>query len=231
MGPQDSNDDVFSDTPHDGAGMDPSEPSGDLSPATIIRSRSIRRDSSDKEPTDLSLASSIESKSGFTNMKSASLRHRNAIERRGREDNNEESTITTAANGDPVGDSANSVGGKDSYIMDSAQGVGSFRCLLLSSLVFSGFMVKYLSEEPIMKRELLNFDYTKQSPIAYVPLISCSGVGAGNDWENNMADSKRIVERVIPTKRKVKVMVSLSVPESEYNKNLGVFQMQVFCMG
>lgn len=101
--------------------------------------------------------------------------------------------------------------------------------LLISALVISGFMMKYLTEEPITKREVLNFDYTKRSPVAYVPLISCSGVGvgSGSHWEKNMADNKGMGERFIPTKRKVQVMVSLLVPESEYNKNLGVFQVSV----
>lgn len=315
MGPRDSNSDdgeIFSDglDNHTGDGSsEPSRlpspprnpehsqsPSGNLSPATTIRSRPVRRGSWDKEPTDSSFTSSISSTSDLTKIK-----------------NNEESTITAASNDDPAGDSVRSVvniGDPSSSLFRSATGLAiktigfqinlfirfitfpawflfhslmfyfdPFRklragkmviswisgvfcgrvsplyiwlkertiiwkaalrcawgflwliyvccillCLMISSLVISGFILKYLSEEPITKREVLNFDYTKLSPEAYVPIISCSG--AGNDWENNMeADKKRMSERVIPTQRKLKAMISLMVPESEYNKNLGVFQV------
>lgn len=103
--------------------------------------------------------------------------------------------------------------------------------LLVSSLVVSGFLVKRLVEKPFQVKQVLNFDYTKQSPVAFVPIISCPGVGGGHhsDDESGIAvDNDRWVnKRVIPAKQKVQVTVSLLVPESEYNTNLGVFQVSI----
>ncbi|XP_050876621.1 seipin-2 [Lathyrus oleraceus] len=101
--------------------------------------------------------------------------------------------------------------------------------LLLSSFVFSGFLMKCFVEKPIQMKEVLNFDYTKLSPIAYVPIISCDGVVSGKDSESNGQAGKVMTmgERVIPSKHKVHVTVSLRVPESGYNRNLGVFQVRV----
>ncbi|TKY71891.1 Seipin protein [Spatholobus suberectus] len=99
--------------------------------------------------------------------------------------------------------------------------------LLVSSFVFSGFLMKCLVERPIQMREVLNFDYTKHRPAAYVPLMSCAGVVGGRGSESNVDDRKWVGERVIPYKHKVQVTVSLRVPESGYNRNLGVFQTRV----
>lgn len=95
--------------------------------------------------------------------------------------------------------------------------------LLVSSFVFSGFLMKCFVEKPIQIKESLNFDYTKLSPVAYVPIISCDGVVSGKDSGKLMMG-----ERVIPSKHKVQVTVSLRVPESGYNRNLGVFQVLAY---
>ncbi|KAE9598956.1 hypothetical protein Lal_00022540 [Lupinus albus] len=101
-------------------------------------------------------------------------------------------------------------------------------CLLVSSFLFSGFLMKFLVEKPIQIRQVLNFDYTKHSPVAYVPIISCDGiVNAAKDSENEIQVGKWVGERVIPSKQKVQVIVSLKVPESGYNRNLGIFQAKV----
>ncbi|KAJ1414170.1 Seipin family [Sesbania bispinosa] len=99
--------------------------------------------------------------------------------------------------------------------------------LLVSSFVFGGFLMKCFVEKPIQMREVLNFDYTKHSPVAYVPIVSCAGVVGGKDSENNVDVTKWMSERVIPSKHKVQVTVSLRMPESGYNRNLGVFQARV----
>lgn len=102
--------------------------------------------------------------------------------------------------------------------------------LLVSSFVFSGFLMKCFVEKPIQMKEVLNFDYTKLSPVAYVPIISCDGVVDGKDSENNVQVGKLMMmgERVIPPKHQVQVTVSLRVPESGYNRNLGVFQVLAY---
>jgi seipin len=99
--------------------------------------------------------------------------------------------------------------------------------LFVSSLVFSGFLVKGLVEKPFQMNQVLNFDYTKQSPVAFVPIISCSGVGGEyRSDENGGLDVDRLAnKRVIPSKQKVHLTVSLLVPESGYNTKLGVFQV------
>lgn len=74
-------------------------------------------------------------------------------------------------------------------------------------------------------RQVLNFDYTKQSPVAFVPVMSCDGVGGAHDSEKGIAVREWMGRRVIPANQKVQVTVSLVVPESEYNTNLGIFQV------
>ncbi|KAL9321058.1 hypothetical protein ACSQ67_012897 [Phaseolus vulgaris] len=99
--------------------------------------------------------------------------------------------------------------------------------LLVSSFVFSGFFMKHLVEKPIQMREVLNFDYSKHSPVAYVPIMSCAGVIGGIGSEDKVHDRKWVGERFIPSKHKVQATVELSVPESGYNRNLGMFQIRV----
>ncbi|KAK7303000.1 hypothetical protein RJT34_13899 [Clitoria ternatea] len=99
--------------------------------------------------------------------------------------------------------------------------------LLVSSFVFSAFLMKNLVEKPIQMREGLNFDYTKHSPVAYVPIMSCAGFVDGKGYESNFDVGKWMSERVIPSKHKVQLTVSLRVPESGYNRNLGLFQTRV----
>ncbi|KAM1001295.1 hypothetical protein ACFX15_007512 [Malus domestica] len=90
------------------------------------------------------------------------------------------------------------------------------RSMLLGILAFgfvlSGFIMRHLIENPIQTTEALNFDYTKSSPVAFVPLMSSSRVSS---------------DRAIPYNHKLQLAVSLTVPESEYNHKLGVFQVRV----
>ncbi|KAI3497181.1 hypothetical protein L1887_39607 [Cichorium endivia] len=76
--------------------------------------------------------------------------------------------------------------------------------MLLSSFMISGFMMKHVAKQPVDVEEMLNFDYTMASPVAVVPLSSFTGLG-----------------------NKLQLTVSLTMPESEYNRNLGVFQRRV----
>ncbi|KAG2689308.1 hypothetical protein I3843_09G131800 [Carya illinoinensis] len=94
--------------------------------------------------------------------------------------------------------------------------------LLVSSLVVSGVVMRFLVQEPIQMKKMLNFDYTKPSPVAYVPIVSCDGVGCGEDCKEQIGGF-----RFIPPNHRLQVTVSLTLPESEYNRNLGVFQIRV----
>nr|XP_043623134.1 seipin-2-like [Erigeron canadensis] len=98
--------------------------------------------------------------------------------------------------------------------------------LLIFAFVVSGVVLKRVLEEPVMIMQELSFDYTKDSPTAFVPLMSCPessflecsdliGPGEGDDY------------RVISPGRKVYVTVLLTLPESYYNRNLGIFQVRV----
>lgn len=100
--------------------------------------------------------------------------------------------------------------------------------LLASGFILGGFMMRKLVEKPIHTREILNFDYSKASPVAFVPIMS-SGVGNPSSLLSkvNLESGKPSSTRTIPYNHKLQLTVSLTVPESEHNQNLGVFQ--VFC--
>ncbi|XP_025683886.1 seipin-2 [Arachis hypogaea] len=104
--------------------------------------------------------------------------------------------------------------------------------LLVNSFVVSGLLMKCFVEKPIRTREVLNFDFTKHSPVAYVPIISCDAVFGGKYSENlnndvGVTSTKWRGQRFIPYKHKVQVTLLLTVPESGYNRDLGVFQARV----
>ncbi|KAM1138707.1 hypothetical protein COP1_036603 [Malus domestica] len=107
--------------------------------------------------------------------------------------------------------------------------VGIVLCsLLVSSILFSGVLVRCIVVEPLQMKEMLNFDYTKHSPVAYVPVMSCAGVSCGTDCKEKVqAGESYGGYRVIPPGHKLRVTVSSILPESEYNRNLGVFQVRV----
>ncbi|XWS10885.1 hypothetical protein CRYUN_Cryun38cG0036500 [Craigia yunnanensis] len=98
--------------------------------------------------------------------------------------------------------------------------------LLVSGFLFGGFMMRCLLEKPIQTTETLNFDYTKPSPIAFVPITSSPVVGDPSSLisKDDLNSGKEIGPRVIPYNHRLQVTVSLALPESEYNRNLGVFQ-------
>ncbi|KAK8546810.1 hypothetical protein V6N13_093853 [Hibiscus sabdariffa] len=95
-------------------------------------------------------------------------------------------------------------------------------CLcLLASLVISGILMRYLAEQPFVVKETLNFDYTKTSPVAFVPIISCAAV------EKKKIDvGMNLGSRIIRPFHELQVTVALTLPESDYNRNLGMFQLR-----
>ncbi|XP_058100908.1 seipin-2-like [Magnolia sinica] len=98
---------------------------------------------------------------------------------------------------------------------------------LVTSFVVGGIAVRYFVEEPIRMEENLNFDYTKPNPVAYVPLMPCDGVCCGFGGKEMVAVGKHVGGRVVPINHKLQVTVSLMLPESDYNRKLGVFQVRV----
>ncbi|KAK2642582.1 hypothetical protein Ddye_024345 [Dipteronia dyeriana] len=106
--------------------------------------------------------------------------------------------------------------------------VGFILCgLLVFSILISGLFMRYLVEEPIQIKETLNFDYKENSPVALIPLTSCYGASCGVKCEENKESWLSSEPRVIPIGHKLQVTVILTLPESEYNRNLGVFQVRV----
>ncbi|XP_019100432.1 PREDICTED: seipin-3-like [Camelina sativa] len=90
--------------------------------------------------------------------------------------------------------------------------------LLVSAFMISGFVITHLAHAPLVIKESLDFDYTKSSPEAYVPISSCAGVAS---------DSSIETEKIRGLKDRPVITVSMTLPESEYNKNLGMFQLRV----
>ena len=93
----------------------------------------------------------------------------------------------------------------------------------------SGVILKCVMEEPIRVMEELTFDYTKESPTAFVPLMSCP---ESEFWEcgEGVRSELNGESRVIPLGHKVFATVLLTLPESYYNRNLGNNQprMEIF---
>ncbi|TYI24452.1 hypothetical protein ES332_A06G235600v1 [Gossypium tomentosum] len=101
--------------------------------------------------------------------------------------------------------------------------------LLFTSLVISWILMRYLVEKPLEIKETLNFDYTKGSPVAYVPIISCAAVGCGVRCTGKKMDlGKNLGSPIIPPFHDLQVTVSLTLPESDYNRNLGMFQSRPY---
>lgn len=96
--------------------------------------------------------------------------------------------------------------------------------VLVSAFIMGGIAMRYLVEEPIQMENVLNFDYTKANPDAFVPIVSCHGVDCGFLGRGEKVE---VGKRVIPPNRQLEVTVSLLLPESDHNRKLGVFQ--VYC--
>lgn len=97
--------------------------------------------------------------------------------------------------------------------------------LLMSAFVVSGILMNVVVEEPITIRENLNFDYTEKSPTAFVPITGCPETNCGVECSEKLDVVKFGGMRVIPRDHKLQVTVSLKLPESGYNRNLGIFQV------
>nr|GFB19159.1 seipin-2-like isoform X2 [Tanacetum cinerariifolium] len=50
--------------------------------------------------------------------------------------------------------------------------------LIVPAFGVSGMVVRFVVEEPVMVAEELNNDYTRESHMAFVPIISCEWLGS-----------------------------------------------------
>lgn len=98
--------------------------------------------------------------------------------------------------------------------------------LLVTGFLLGWFATSHLVEKPMEMTETINFDYTKASPVAFVPITSYPGAGvsSGVISRESVEDNAKAV-RAIPHNHKLGLTVSLTLPESEYNRKLGVFQV------
>ncbi|CAH8332547.1 unnamed protein product [Eruca vesicaria subsp. sativa] len=99
--------------------------------------------------------------------------------------------------------------------------------LLVLAFVIGGFMINRVADQPFVIKEVLNFDYTKNSPEAFVPITSCAGVACDGSCKESNEMIKIRGLRAIPRGHKLEITLSLTLPESYYNKNLGMFQVRV----
>ncbi|KAL1207338.1 Seipin-3 [Cardamine amara subsp. amara] len=90
--------------------------------------------------------------------------------------------------------------------------------LLVSAFMISSFVITHLAHEPLVIKESLNFDYTKNSPEAYVPITSCAGMSCKESIKTG---------KIRGLKYRTEITVSMTLPESEYNRKLGMFQIRV----
>ncbi|KAM0054681.1 putative Seipin family protein [Helianthus debilis subsp. tardiflorus] len=97
-------------------------------------------------------------------------------------------------------------------------------CLLVPAFVFGAVVVKWVAEEPVQIAEQLTFDYTKDTPMAFVPVIYCPD---SSSLVHDIKIGSFAESRVVPFGHELKATVSLLLPESDYNRNLGIFQVRV----
>ncbi|KAK9706853.1 hypothetical protein RND81_07G156400 [Saponaria officinalis] len=94
--------------------------------------------------------------------------------------------------------------------------------LLVLAFIIGGLMRFYVVEEPFQLKQPLNFDYTKSKPHAFVPITSCRTVECGEKIGDVSGGSS---VTVIPRNQKLQATVIMVLPESDYNRNLGIFQV------
>ncbi|KAL1567443.1 seipin-2-like [Salvia divinorum] len=100
--------------------------------------------------------------------------------------------------------------------------------LLVSAFVMGGVLIKVVVEEPIRMSRSLNFDYSEKSPVALVPIMSNAKMnGDVRHFMEKPEVLKAGESRAVPRDHGVHVTVSLTLPESEYNQHLGMFQVRV----
>ncbi|WOK92883.1 seipin-2-like isoform X1 [Canna indica] len=98
--------------------------------------------------------------------------------------------------------------------------------LLTVSFLGGGLIVRRVVEEPVHMTEELSFDYTKASPQALVPIPSYGGCSVSGE-KFDVTTTSQNVWRLVPPNQKLQLTISLTLPESNYNRNLGVFQVRV----
>ncbi|KAL8507205.1 hypothetical protein ACS0TY_017930 [Phlomoides rotata] len=99
--------------------------------------------------------------------------------------------------------------------------------LLVSAFVMGGILIRVVVEDPIRIKNGLNFNYLQKSPVAIVPILPQAKLNHDMYLVEKTEILKASQTRVLPYNHRLKVTVSLTLPESEYNQRLGIFQVRV----
>jgi len=103
--------------------------------------------------------------------------------------------------------------------------------MLLTAFLGANLVMRRVVEEPLQIVRELNFDYTKPSPDAFVAIdsrgtVHCpSLVSGGND-----KFGRQLGSRAVSTNHRLQLVISLTLPESDYNRKLGMFQVLLCCL-
>ncbi|KAF3780176.1 Seipin-2 [Nymphaea thermarum] len=112
------------------------------------------------------------------------------------------------------------------FLWSSYVGFVLFSFFILSFILSSVLMGSFL-EKPIRMTKPLSFDYTVSDPEALVPINAVEGIDYMQYCKGNVKAEKSEGRRFIPPYHKLQLTISLTLPESEYNRKLGVFQVTV----
>ena len=87
--------------------------------------------------------------------------------------------------------------------------------LFITAFMFSFLVVKSLIYEPVNLKKELYFDYTKDRPVASITF----------EESKMYSTTETILRRVSLPARRFHATVILTLPESDFNKKLGIFQV------
>lgn len=117
---------------------------------------------------------------------------------------------------------ANYVGGSSHLLRKLGQGVLSmvYVCMVLTVVMVLAVavgvgLVRFCVEQPVFLKDSLYFDYTELNPKAEF-LIGGDG---------GFRESSRMKQMGVPVGHTFYVSVVLFMPESDYNRDIGVFQV------
>lgn len=95
--------------------------------------------------------------------------------------------------------------------------------LLVLTLSINLIIINTMMEDPIVIRQVLHFDYTQPKLATLLPLFSLKEV----ERIQNLPRDKVVKMRVIPLGNWFHVSVVLTLPESNYNMKLDMFQVTI----
>lgn len=98
--------------------------------------------------------------------------------------------------------------------------------LLVPAIVLDYAVMSKFVEAPFELREVLHLDYTQPKPNAVVNLLPPVVLVRAKSYAAAHPD-KIVRTRAVPMSHKLEVTVILTLPESDYNRRLGMFQISV----